>query len=222
MFRIIPLLILFLIFSGCHDKRAIQSNQLFKKIEKDTSHTNKIDSLEIIDSITQKEWKDSVLKFVYENLDSLYKLKEIDVKVVLLNNYADFIQENNNDKKYRIGSSSIFKDEWFYNLGYLKLFPEIYNLDSLSSKFNGFEFLYKVKDMYYLSIEPSEVLSEYLSRLAYRDPDKFIKFLDSNTSSETRKKIAQTPFWSSDGMDDFLKAISKSKYFGEIINEIKP
>ncbi len=162
------------------------------------------------------QWKNQVLQFIHCNLDSLYKLNSDDSRIHLLINLEEFVVNNDNGKHFRIGPNSIFYQSWFEELGYLKLFPEVIRLDSISLNFNGFKFFYRIQTIYDSMIEEGEVISENLGYLAYRNPDKFLNFIESFNDIKEVQKIAGSPFWADEGMADFMKAISKSKYYKEI------
>ncbi len=165
---------------------------------------------------TTEQWKNSVLEFIHSNLERLYYLDSDSLKIELLEDFEEFIVQNDNGNHYRIGPNSILFHSWFEELGYLKLFPEVIRLDSVSLRFNGFKFLFRISTIYDSMIEQSEVISADLGYLAYRNPSKFLKFIESFNEVKEIHKIAGTPFWKSEGMDDFKKAISKSKYYNEI------
>jgi hypothetical protein len=234
MKQLIHFLIFIFLIAGC---KVPNEKQLDSEIAKDTVEaTSETDSSEPMDTIkneteslnstetiadSEEEWKNKVLKYVQSSLDSLYTVKSVDTKVEILNDFVIFIEKHDNGKYYRIGSKSIFGEDWFYELGYLKLFPEVVKLDKVSPDFNGFEFLYKIKFIYNSLIEPSEVLNEKLSEIAYQSPDKFLTYIESIDEFEKRKRIVGTPYWPRDGYAEFLKAIEKSEFYKEIKQTIE-
>jgi hypothetical protein len=69
-------------------------------------------------------------------------------------------------------------------------------------------------------VEPSEVICEELCQMAYRNPDKFLQFIESIIDLAKVNEKAGTPFWTNVGLEEFKKRIEKSKYHNEIVSII--
>jgi hypothetical protein len=170
------------------------------------------------DSVEQ--WKTRVLTYVHGSLDSVYELTSDKAKIEVLENLEEFIVRNDNGKHYHIGPNSIFTENWFYDLGYLKLYPEVIRLDSVSKKFNGFKFFYHIMTAYNSAIEPVEVMHEYMGRLVHSNPRKFIRFIEFYDDPTDIRKIAEMPWLENEWIPKFKKDVRKSKYADIILDAL--
>lgn len=162
------------------------------------------------DSVHILTLKDSciILKEQSQINDNLFDIKNIDTTIAVLNQFLD--SYTNNEYLYNKCINTII-DGWYEEDKRFDFTRRVEEVNNLTKKFNGIEYLYRFKKVSY-DVELTESILHSIYVLTLKTPDKFLNFYDSLKSKSERFSVLSGILLSEKHEYNIKMILKKSKY----------